>query len=70
MPVSLPFILRATLSDGFSFTLGGGYATEREAQRAAERYMRDYSDPCGLGVHVSQVAIIDCRLVELVEEAA
>lgn len=52
------FTLRSTLSDGFTVNLDGEYPTEVHANRAAASYMRHYSDPCGLGLHVSQVAVI------------
>lgn len=58
------FALRATLSDGFTVDLDGRYASQEAASREASRYMRDYSDPCGLGVSVAYVAIIDQRLLE------
>ncbi len=58
------FSLRATLSDGFTVDLNGRHASEEAASREAARYMRDYSDPCGLGVTVAYVAIIDERLLE------
>lgn len=60
----LPFALRAYLSDGFAVDLDGRHATEEEAARAASRYMRDYSDPCGLGVTVAYVAILDTRAAQ------
>jgi hypothetical protein len=60
----MTFSLRATLSDGFTVALDGLYASEEAASFAASRYMRDYSDPCGLGVHVAYVAILDMRLLE------
>jgi hypothetical protein len=53
------FTLRALLSDGFAVDLEGSYPSEEAAAAAASRYMRDYSDPCGLGVHVSQVSILE-----------
>ena len=43
------FSLRATLSDGFTVDLNGRQLPEEAASREAARYMRDYSDPCGLG---------------------
>ena len=58
------YSLRATLSDGFKFDLNGRFASEEAASREASRYMREYSDPCGLGVSVAYVAIIDQRLLE------
>lgn len=58
------FTLRATLSDGFAVDLNGRYASQEAASREAARYMRDYSDPCGLGVSVAYVAIVDTRLLE------
>lgn len=64
MTASLPFTLRATLSDGFEVTLAERFATESEASRAADRYITDYSDPCALGVHVSYVSILDDRLMQ------
>ena len=53
------FTLRATLSDGFTVALDGAYATQAQADRAAGNYIRDYSDPCGLGLHVVSVSVID-----------
>lgn len=53
------FSLRATLTDGFIVNLDGTYASQASAERAASNYMRDYSDPCGLGVRVAYVAIVD-----------
>ncbi len=52
------YALRATLSDGFTVDLDGLYPTQTHANRAAVRYMTDYRDPCGLGVHVAQMAIV------------
>lgn len=52
------YALRATLSDGFTVELEGLYPTKPQASRAAARYMVDYNDPCGLGVHVATVAIV------------
>lgn len=54
----MTFTLRASLTDGFSFNLDGEYPSELHAANAASRFMRDYSDPCGLGVRVESVAII------------
>jgi hypothetical protein len=56
------FALKAYLSDGFEVNLDERYATEQAAIRAADHYIGDYSDPCRLGVYVTQVAIIftDC----------
>lgn len=62
--MSAPFALRAIFSDGFSINLDGRYINLEAASRAASEYMRHYSDPCGLGLHVAQVAIMDLRLVE------
>lgn len=62
--LSFPFTLRAYLSDGFAVDLDGRFASEEAAGAAASRYVRDYSDPCGLGVSVAYVAILDTRLVE------
>jgi hypothetical protein len=59
----LRFTLRATLSDGFTVNLPGSHAEQWQAERAAANYIRDYSDPCGLGVTCSQVAIIDREAV-------
>jgi hypothetical protein len=53
------FTLRATLSDGFTVNLDGSYPSIAAANRAAESYIRHYSDPCGLGVRVAYVAVID-----------
>lgn len=58
------FSLRSTLTDGFTVNLDGEYPSEAHAQRASESYMRHYSDPCGLGVRVAYVAIIDNSLVQ------
>lgn len=52
------FALKAYLSDGFEFELDGQHPSEAAASRAADRYITDYSDPCGLGVHVTHVAIL------------
>lgn len=52
------YALRATLSDGFTVDLEGLYPTEVHANRAAVQYMTQYRDPCGLGVHVAQVAVV------------
>lgn len=52
------YALRATLSDGFTVDLDQLYPTQGQASRAGARYMVDYRDPCGLGVHVAQVAIV------------
>lgn len=52
------YALRATLSDGFTVDLDQLYETEAKASRAGARYIMDYRDPCGLGVHVAQVAIV------------
>lgn len=52
------FSLRVTFSDGHSVTLDERYARQFEADRAAGNYIRDFSDPCGLGVHVSYVSVI------------
>lgn len=60
------FSLRATLSDGVTVDLDGRWSSVEAASAAASRYMRDYSDPCGLGVFVSQVAILDRALLEAV----
>jgi hypothetical protein len=57
------FSLRSTLTDGFVVSLDGNYPSEAHAQRAAESYMRHYSDPCGLGVRPAFVAIIDNSLL-------
>lgn len=53
------FTLRATLTDGFTFDLEGCYFSQEAANRAAARFMRDYSDPCGLGNQVAYVATIN-----------
>lgn len=52
------YALRATLSDGFTVDLEGLYPTQVHANRAAVEYMTHYRDPCGLGVHVAQVAVV------------
>lgn len=59
------FSLKATFSDGHSVTLSETYAEQWRADRAAGHYIRDYSDPCGLGIRVAYVAIIDSRLAAL-----
>lgn len=61
--MSASFSLRSTLSDGFVVNLDGKHQSEAHALRAAESYMRHYSDPCGLGLHVVSVAVIDDSLV-------
>lgn len=58
------FTLRATFTDGHSVTLSERYGRQFEAERAAGHYIRDYSDPCGLGIRVSHVSVIDARLTE------
>jgi hypothetical protein len=58
------FRLQATLSDGFSVKLDGRFPSQSAASREADSYMRHYSDPCGMGVHVSSVSIIDVELEE------
>jgi hypothetical protein len=58
------FRLQATLSDGFSVNLDGRFPSQSAASREADSYMRHYSDPCGMGVHVSSVSIIDVELEE------
>lgn len=55
------FRLRSYLSDGFAVDLEGRHPTEAHAIRAASIYARHYSDPCGLGVRVSRVAIIEVQ---------
>jgi hypothetical protein len=52
------FQLQVTLSDGFTFKLDGSFASQREADRAAGNYIRDYRDPCGVGARVSYVVTI------------
>lgn len=53
------YTLRAHFTDGRSVDLDEfAYTTEAGAQRAAGVYMRDYSDPCGLGVRVERVEIV------------
>lgn len=52
------YALRATLSDGFTVDLDGLYPSKGAASRAGARYMVDYRDPCGVGVHVSAMAIV------------
>lgn len=54
----MTFTLRASLTDGFTFNLEGEYPSEDHASNAATRFMRDYRDPCGLGVRVESVAIL------------
>jgi regulator of protease activity HflC (stomatin/prohibitin superfamily) len=58
------FRLQATLSDGFSVKLDGRFPSQSAASREADSYIRHYSDPCGMGVHVSSVSIIDVDLEE------
>jgi hypothetical protein len=52
------FSLLATFSDGHSVKLTERYDAQFRADRAAQNYIRDFSDPCGLGVHVSYVSVI------------
>lgn len=52
------YALRATLSDGFTVDLDQLYPTPTHANRAAVEYMTHYRDPCGLGVHVAQMAVV------------
>lgn len=59
----MPFSLRAVLSDGFTVSLEGEHRSQAHAERAAEQYIRHYSDPCGLGVTVNRVEIIDNDLL-------
>lgn len=54
--------LRAELSDGFQVNLDERFENEQRALNAADRYIGDYSDPCGLGVYCRSVAVIDCDL--------
>ena len=57
------FTLIATLTDGFEVKLPHGYETIAAANRAAENYIRDYSDPCQVGARVAYVSVIDAQLV-------
>lgn len=56
------FKLRAHLSDGFEVNLDERFPNEQRAIKAADQFVRDYSDPCGLNVHVAWVSVIDCDL--------
>jgi hypothetical protein len=56
------FRLRADLSDGFKVDLDERYPNEQRALNAADHYITDYSDPCGLGVYVHSVSVIDCEM--------
>jgi len=58
MTTSAAFTLRAYFTDGHAVDLCDEHPSQAHAERAASRYMRDYSDPCGLGVRVESVAII------------
>lgn len=60
--MSHPFRLVSRLTDGFTVDLDGRFASLEAASRFAAEYMRHYSDPCGLGVAVESVSIIDTRL--------
>lgn len=51
------FTLRATLTDGFTFKLDGEYPSQAHADRAAGNFIRDYSDPCGVGARVDHVTV-------------
>ena len=53
------YTLRAYLSDGFTVDLPGEYDAQWRAERAAANYLRDYSDPCGLGVRCASVAVVE-----------
>lgn len=55
----MSYSLRSHLSDGFVVALDGEYRSEAHASRAADEYIRHYSDPCGLGVYPTHVDIID-----------
>lgn len=59
------YALRARLSDGFEVALDGEFTHEQAAINAADSYITHYSDPCGLGVYVQQVAIIDLELLKM-----
>lgn len=59
-----PYRLVSRLTDGFTVALDGRFASIEAASRFADEYMRHYSDPCGLGVSVESVSIIDTRLEE------
>lgn len=52
------FSLIATFSDGHSVKLDERYDAQFRADRAAQNYIRDFSDPCGLGVSVRYVSVI------------
>jgi hypothetical protein len=52
------FKLIATFSDGHSVELSERYDAQFRADRAAGNYIRDYSDPCGLGIRVSYVSVV------------
>ena len=56
------FRLRSHLSDGFVVDLDGEHPSIEHASMAADEYMTHYSDPCGLGITVDHVDIIDTEL--------
>lgn len=54
------FTLRARFNDGRVKDLGDmGLNTQTQAERAADRYVKDYADPFGLGTGVESVTIVD-----------
>jgi len=55
------FALIATFSDGHSVKLDERYDAQFRADRAAQNYIRDFSDPCQLGIHVSYVTVVEAR---------
>lgn len=56
------FGLVAHFTDGHSVELTEQYDAQFRAERAAGNYIRDYSDPCGLGTRCTHVAIIDMAM--------
>ncbi len=53
------YSLKVTLSDGFTFALEQKFASVDAANREACAFMRNYSDPCGVGARVSYVSVLD-----------
>lgn len=54
--------LKAVLTDRRELDLEPRHTQHASAQRAATAFIRDFRDPCGLGVGVAYVEIIDTAL--------
>lgn len=54
--------LKAVFTDRRELDLDARHAQHASAQRAATRFIRDFRDPCRLGVGVAYVEIIDTAL--------